>query len=231
MSKENLIIAAVVIGIGLLVFLVYYFNPKTVLLRQLAKLPFKSIGAFKLNQRIKIKGKALHANTPLIAPLSKRKCVFYSIKIEQQKSSGKSSHWKTIVNDTQFQDFFIEKNGNLVLVKPSKNPKNYYCYLVKDKHTKSGTFNNPTPEFEALLKTYGIKSTGFLGFNKPLKYSEGIIEIGEEIVVGGTANWLKLNEPIPEYPYSKIATLQGSTSQKLLITDLPKAFKVDKTKL
>ena len=57
-----------------------------------------------------------------------------------------------------------------------------------------------------------------------MRYEEGVIEIGEPIVVAGTARWKSLNEPIPEYPYSKIAELESDAKQKLIITDLPDRF-------
>ena len=92
---------------------------------------------------------------------------------------------------------------------------------MPDKKASSGTFNDPTPEFESLLRRYHIESTSFFGFNKQLRYKEGIIEVGETITVAGIAKWKELNEPIPEYPYSKIAALESSDKHKLMITDLP----------
>lgn len=75
--------------------------------------------------------------------------------------------------------------------------------------------------FQVGLKQYNIDSTGFLGFNKQLRYTEGIIEIGEEITVAGIAKWKNLSEPIEGYSYSKIAALESTEKQKLIITDLP----------
>lgn len=66
-----------------------------------------------------------------------------------------------------------------------------------------------------------LKAQAF-GFNKTLRYTEGIIEVGEEITVAGFVEWETLKEPIEGYSYSKIATLKGSEKQKVIITDLPK---------
>ena len=143
------------------------------------------------------------------------------IKIEKKKRTGKNSHWSTIVNEEKIQEFFLEKNGDFAIVRPSQNPKNYISHLVIDKKAKSGTFNDPNSEFNALLKQYNINSEGFFGFNKTLRYSEAIIEIGEEITVAGIAKWKSLKEPIEGYSYSKIAELESSDKQKLIITDLP----------
>ena len=217
-------IILIITVVAVIIFLAYYFNTKQIVIRKLSKIPNKPIGGLKSNQLSKITGKALHVTEPLIAPLSKRKCIFYSITIKQRKSTGKSSHWRTILKEEKVQTFFIDNNGDFTIVKPIQNPKNYISYLVKDKKTASGSFNEPTPEFEALLKDYNIDSTTLFGFNKPLRYTEGIIEIGEKITVAGIAKWKTLSEPLPEYPYSKIATLESTDKQKLIITDLPEVI-------
>lgn len=214
-----LVIFSVVI---IVIFLVYFFNKKQVLIRKFKQIPSSSISNIKTNQLTKITGKALPVNEPLTAPFSKRACVFYRIKIEQRKQNGNSSYWATIAKEEKIQPFFIDKNGQYVIVEPSKELKNYKAHLVVDKKTSSGTFNDASPEFERLLKRYEIKSTGFLGFNKSLRYSEAIVEVGEEITVAGIGKWKNLHEPIEGYTYSKIVTLESNDNQQLLITDLPK---------
>jgi hypothetical protein len=211
-----IICTVAIIGIG-----AYYFSTKQRIIRILSKLPIKQIGSLRNHDFSRFSGKALHVKEPLIAPFSKRRCVFYVIKIEKKKSNGKNSYWETIVKDEKIQEFFLEKNGDFAIVKPSLNPKNYISYLVVDKKAKSGTFNTPTPELKDLLKNYNIDSESFFGFNKSLRYSEAIIEIGEQITVAGISKWKSLKEPIKGYSYSKIAQLESSDKQKLIITDLP----------
>ena len=75
-----------------------------------------------------------------------------------------------------------------------------------------------------MLHRYNINPSTLLGFNKRLRYKEGIIEIGEHITVAGIAKWKTLNEPLPDYPYSKIAALESEGKQKLIITDLPEVL-------
>lgn len=220
MNSTTLIILLALVGFSI-VFLAYYFDNKQSIIRTLKKLPNKPISGLKTNQFTKVTGKAKNLEEPLIAPYSKRKCVFYKIKIEQKKRSGKNKYWSTIVNEEKIQAFFIEKNGDYVMVKSKQNPKNYKSYLVADKKTSSGIFNEPTPEFLAVLEKYNIKTQGFFGINKQIRYSEGIIEIGEEITVAGIGKWQSLKAPIANYSYSKIAALESTVDQKLIITDLP----------
>ncbi|MEM5563529.1 DUF4898 domain-containing protein [Psychroserpens sp. AS72] len=219
-----LIIFLIICFIAVIILLSYYFSGKQVIIRTLSKIPVKPASSLKTNELSKVMGKALHVEEPLKAPYSGRKCVFYQIKIQKKVSNGKSSHWKTIVSEEKFQDFFIDTNGDFVIIKPSDHPRNFICHLVKDKNQSSGTFNDPTPKFVALLKRYNIEPETFFGFNKTLRYQEGIIEIGERITVAGIAKWKSLSEPLPEYPYSKIATLESDAKQKLIITDMPEVL-------
>ncbi len=220
----DFIIPFIFMGIFLIIVIsIFYFNKKMILIRKLSKSQFKSISQFRTNELTKIMGKVLQTHEPFVVPFSKRKCVAYEIKIEQKVSSGKNSRWKTLVHKEDIQDFFIEERGEVVMIKPTKSPKNYHSYLVKDKSVSSGTFNDPTPEFLKLLEDFNIKSEGFFGFNKTLRYSERILEIGEIVVVAGIAKWKSLEQPIEGYNYSKIAALESTNEQKLFITDLPEA--------
>ena len=150
LAKNDLIIILpiLIVVIGAVIFLSHYFSIKQVVLRKLSKIPFKSTGGIKTNELAKVSGKALHVKDPLIAPLSGRKCVFYTIKIEKRVSTGKSSHWKTIVDEDVIQDFFVEQTGERIIVFPTKSPKNYYDYLVTDGKTSSGTCKDPSLAFK-----------------------------------------------------------------------------------
>ena len=218
-----IIIAACVIA--LIIFLVYFYSPKTIILRRLKKLRYSRIGSLQSHKYAKIEGKALNVEEPLIAPLSKRRCVYYKINIQKKVKSGKSSHWDTIVNEEIIQDFFVEQSGERLLIFPKKNPKNYYDYLVTDKTANSGTFNDPTPEFKTLLNNYNIETEGMFGFNKEIRYTESIIEIGERITVAGFVKWVELENPIADYNYSRVASLIAKDKTKILITDSPDALR------
>ena len=111
------------------------------------------------------------------------------------------------------------------MVKPSREASNYNVFIVEDKRINSGTFNSPSTKFKEVLDNFGVESESWLGFNKTLKYTERILEIGETITVGGIAKWKVLNEPIEGYSYSKIAALESGAKQKLVITDHPNAIK------
>ncbi|MGB5417678.1 hypothetical protein [Algibacter sp.] len=224
MSTPIIVIIALSL-FAVIAYLIYYYLPKTIILRRLKNLPSQRIGSLKTNTYSKTEGTALNIEAPLIAPLSKRKCVFYKMKIQKKVSSGKNSHWKTIVNEEHIQDFFIEQMGERMVVLPTKEPKNYYDYLVTDKKASVSLFKELTPEFEALLNSYNIKTENLFGFNKQLRYTEAIVEVGEEITVAGYVNWQKLDNPVKDYSYSSIAAITSKGKDKILITDSPDALK------
>lgn len=205
----------------LIVILANYFSEKQKVKRILTKLPNRKIISLRSKEFSRVTGTAKSIKEPFIAPLSKRKCVFYRIKIEQEKSNGKSSSWETLVDEERFQEFILDQNGEYVIVGLTQYPKNFLCHLVVDEKTSSRTFKKPMPEFESLLNHYNIKSKGFLGINKSLRYSEAIIELGEKITVAGKVKYRNLDVQIEGYNYSKIVELVSTDQQKIIITDLP----------
>ena len=121
---DSALIMVLFIGIiAIIAFSSFYFSKKQVIKRSLSKIPFKNVNGIRTNELTKIYGKALHVKEPLIAPCSKLKCIFYQIKIQQRVSTGKSTRWKTLVEDERMQEFFLENSGDMVIVKPSKAPK------------------------------------------------------------------------------------------------------------
>lgn len=222
MNKEFIIPALFVIILIIAIITSVYFNSKSSIIRLLKKLPDGRINNLKKGEFSKITGKTVQIKEPLIAPYSNRKCVYYKIKIEEKIKTGKKSYWDTIVNDEKIQAFLIEKNGDLLLVEPNLNQKNYKSYFVTDEEISSGINNNPSEKLKDVLEIYDIISEKKSGYNKEFRCSEAIIEISEEITIAGISEWKNLDEPINGYSYSKIATLKSTDQQKLIITDLDK---------
>ena len=220
-NSNVLIPIAMVLVFGVIAFLAIYFSNKKTMLREFKKSRKKPINRIQENEYAKIIGRAKHVNQPLEAPLSGRKCVYYQVIVEVKGDKS----WRRIINDEKHQDFFIESNSEMAIVKMSllqKSMKRFF--LVKDYKEKSGFRNDATEKLERYLKLHNKKSTAFLGINKTVRYSEGVIELNEPITVKGVAQWKILNEPIEGYSYSKILTLTGTKKEKLLVTDEPKAL-------
>jgi hypothetical protein len=222
--KENskllvpLLMFSTVIVIG---FVATYFSNKKVMLREFKKSRKKQINRIQENEYAKIIGKAKHVHEPLEAPLSGRQCVYYHVMVEVKGDKN----WRRIINDEKHQDFFIESNSEMAIVKISATQKSTRRFhLVKDYKEKSGFRNDATEKLEAYLKYHNKNITSILGINKTIRYTEGVIELNEPIAVKGVAKWSALKEPIEGYSYSKILTVTGTKKEKLLVTDEPKAL-------
>ena len=136
---------------------------------------------------------------------------------------------KPSLTKKEIQDFFIEQKGERCVVLPVADPRNFIAYLDTDSTKKSGTFNDPTPEFESLMRSFNIETKGLFGFNKRLRYKEAIIEVGERITVAGKIKWMDLENNMADYTYSSIASLYGGDGKdKMIITDSIQAFDNEK---
>ncbi len=163
----------------------FFFSEKAKIKRKLKNAPLKKIANFKNNEIAKIVGNIEIIDQPLISPLANRKCAFYYIRIERKSSSGKNSHWKTIVEEEVSQKFLIRDGEDYAYI----NDSNIKSYIVQDKMFSSGFGNDATERLEKYLISKGIESEGFFGFNKTLRYYEGVLENNEKIAVFGKGNW------------------------------------------
>lgn len=211
------LIVVLIFIVGIIIF--FYFSDKNRILRKLKAVSSKKISLTKENEYVKIIGKARPYEEPMVSPIGKRKCVYYQIEVKQK---GNKNSWRTILKDEKFEKFILESKGENAIVTPLAGNRTKLVYLEKDVKLRSGTWNDAPQHLEKYLNTKGESSEGFLGFNKALKYREGVIEIGEEISVMGIGNWKESDHNFDRYS-SKTLFLTGTKTNKLLITDDPKA--------
>lgn len=220
---DNPIYLFLLFGIGILsvIAITNYYSDKNKIARALKKIDAKRIATIKENEYAKVIGKAQILDCSIISPIGRRKCVYYQIKIDK-KTGQKNQTWRTIIEKEEYIPFIINADGEKAIIKDI-DPKNKLVHLAKDVKKRSGTFNDPPPHLEEFLKSYGESSTGFLGFNRGMRYHEGIIEIDEEIAIMGIGHWKKTDHNFDRYS-SDTLHLYGDKVHKLLITDDPKVI-------
>lgn len=214
MNKMTLILAVlifVIIGV-----IINYFGKKQKVNRALDKLPQQSISGLQTNSFSKVTGEVKPVNSTLTAPLSKKECVYFVLKIEQMIKSGKNNNWNVIAKDEQITDFLIAHNSSLVVVSPKTNPNDFDSYVSNSTIKSIDITKKNTPEIENLLDKYKVNKKGFLGYSKNLKFTEAVIEVNDTITVAGVVKHKNLNEPIEGYSYSKIVSLVTEGNQKLV---------------
>jgi hypothetical protein len=57
---------------------------------------------------------------PILAPLTRMRCVWWSYSIEEHVSSGKNSHWQTVGKETSPELFWLEDSTGRCVIDPDK---------------------------------------------------------------------------------------------------------------
>ena len=195
----------------------HLFSDKVIFKRRLKKATLKKINDFTDNEIARFVGELRYIDEPMKSPLTLRPCAHYYVKVEQKVSSGKSSSWKTIIDKQVTSPFAVVDETGKALV----NDARLKSVIVMDQRFDSGLFDDPAPHLKGYLAAHGIESENFLGFNKTIRYTEGILEEGEKIAVLGKGVWQnneKLDLPFDD---EKILTITSSPQEPMYLSDDP----------
>jgi hypothetical protein len=212
-----IIFVVIILVVIAIIFFGYYYSKKAKIKRKLKNAELKSIAKFKSGDIARIVGKVEFIGNPLLAPLSNRECSYYYIHVERKVKSGKSSTWRTIIEEEVSSKFLIKEGDNYAYI----NDNNLKCYIVQDKSYSSGFLNDASVNLENYLNRKGYESEGMLGFNKTLRYKEGILEGAEEIAVFGKGVWKNASElSLPE-KYGKVLEITSTNDVAVYLSDDP----------
>lgn len=213
--------------VAVIVWVALRFSRKGIVKRQIKKHLLRPVSQFLENETGRISGTIELIGEPLIAPLSGRSCAYYHIQIEQKVQSGKSSNWRTIL-DKEIKGEFLIRDGRHCAYLSSNRVKTYF---VQDKNFSSGFLNDAQPKLEAFLAQHGLSSTGFLGFNKTMRYKEGVLEQGESVVVVGTGKWKQKEDLNLTISDSRVLEITGIPEKDFVyISDDPKLVAIPNKK-
>jgi len=176
------VIFAVILGVFIYN---WYFSEKAVIKRKFKKTQHKKISEFKDGDVAKFTGTIESIDKPLISPLTHRKCTYYSVLIEQKVSSGKSSHWKKIIEKNDSNTFVIKGANASAYISGDRQKR----HIVMDREFSSGFMDDPKLHLEEYLKQHGHNSENFMGMNKTIRYKEGVLQLGEKVAVLGKGEW------------------------------------------
>lgn len=175
-------------------------------LRRAKRIPIKD---FPDGGVAKIVGRLDYVGRPFNAPLTGRRCAQYLVEVEEKDGSGE---WERLTEEEAGQDFFLDDGTGEALIKL----QDARIAVTKDRDYSSGTFKDATPRQERFLFSKGEKSTGFLGFNRSLRYKEGVLRRREDVAVYGVGRWKKDDEGGPER-----LVLAGTSRVPLCVSDDP----------
>lgn len=160
----------------------YYSDDRTIKRRLIQNKPVR-IQDVQDGAIVKLVGKIVVEKTPLEAPFSLQKCVYFYSSVHEQSSSG-SDAWKEILAETKRMDFWLEDDTGRALIRAEK----LKIAVIRDVELSSGTLNDAPERLERFLARHGQKSTGWV-LNRSLRYKEGLFALEEYIAVLGKARW------------------------------------------
>ena len=194
-----------------------YFSRKAVVKRKLKKAKKTLISLCKNEEIVKVVGRVEIVGEPLIAPLSGRKCAYYHVLVEEKQSHGKSSHWHTLIEEEITTKFILSEKTGTALIDTS----HVKSYLVQDAHYESGFLQDAHNHLEHYLIKHGHASTGLLGFNKTIRYKEGILEEQEPVAVTGLGRWVDGKDKDLPGKYKKVLIIQSYSGEPVYLSDDP----------
>lgn len=217
MNKDMIIPFGISIAIVIVILLSTFFSKKAIIKRKLKKATGKKISDFINGDIAKVVGKVEFVGEPLIAPLSGRPCARYHILVEQKVSSGKSTTWRTIIEEDVVGRFVIRDGRYCAHV----NSQNIKSYLIEDRQYRSGYGNDATDKLERYLNAHGQQSEGTFGWNKTIRYREGVLEEGELIAVMGRGEWKTAEqEQLPD-SYDRVLVITSTEQEPVYLSDDP----------
>ncbi len=221
MEKQYVFIAigsAVVLAI---VFFSWYFSKKAIVKRKLKRATYRRFTEIRRGEVAKLVGKVQFIDQPLKAPLSGRTCAYYHVLVEQRVSTGKSSHWKTIIEDEASSKFVLREGSRYAYIRSNK----IKSYVVEDMKYQSGLWDDAGRQLECYLSNHQIKSTNFLGFNKTIRYREGVLEDNEEVAVLGTGEWRNASDIGLPPKLGRVLLIQSPQKDAVYLSDSPDTVK------
>lgn len=211
------IIFIVIAVIAIIAFFTIFFNKKAIIKRKLKKAELKPINQFRDNEEARIVGEVEFVGEPLIAPLSGRPCAYYYVHVEQEKSTGKSSSWSTLIEEEVSGEYVIRDGANYAYI----NGRHIKSYIVQDRNYRSGFLNDAADHLENYLNRKGYESENMLGFNKTMRYKEGVLEKGEKIAVYGKGVWRSATElNLPE-KFGRVLSISEPNDDEIYLSDDP----------
>lgn len=166
-----------------------------------------------------IKGKVNFLEEKLISPLSQVPCVYYKFKVEVERSSGKSSHWHTMVNESKSVRFAVQDHSGMAIIEMEGAKLKFNI----DSKGRTGLFKEASEELERALSSYNKSSKGWF-FRKTIRYTEIFVEEGDELfVIGEVQNF---ENYYPVFNKGKLPFLISDKSEEDLIKEAKRISRI-----
>jgi len=130
--------------------------------------------------RVEVRGRA-EGKGPLEAPLTGHPCVWYRWRIEEEVGDSRHRRWRTLEHgSSDAWPFFVEDDSGRVLVDPQGAQ-------IDAPHDLSRVNPELTGALGGFVQERGIRTHGFLGMRRKLRFTEWHIAPGDTLYVLGVA--------------------------------------------
>jgi len=208
-------------AIVLIILFSWYFSKKAIVKRKLKRATYRHFNEIRRGEVARLVGKVEFIDQPLKAPLSGRTCAYYHVLVEQRVSTGKSSHWKTIVEEEAASKFVLREGNSYAYIRSEK----IKSYVVDDIEYKSGLWDDASSELEHYLNNHQIESVNLLGFNKTIRYREGVLEQDEDVAVLGVGEWHNASDIGLPPQLGRVLLIQSPKDDAVYLSDSPETVK------
>jgi hypothetical protein len=173
--------------------------------KMLEKVPVSPVGDLEEEGVAKVVGKVIALEKTVASPIAKARCVYYRLCIEKQKAEEEAAsagnrrrvtdedddggEWETVVEDVKVVPFAVEDDTGMAAVEP----KNLDVEVKSGKRKDSGYLKGLSAAQENMLaERYPGKK---FSFSKRMRYTEVVIEEGDELMVTGEVDLPKGDNP------------------------------------
>lgn len=183
----------ILIGIGSLACFVvaWLFFDRWKIVRALPTSPINRVH----DQLAEVKGRTIEGDIELVSPLSQQPCVYYSVKVERYRSSGRSGRWVTEFEKESGEPIYFEDGtgqARAMLFDARLEFKTDY------KRQAGGIFEGSfPPHVSQFLQKIGVAQIARMS---SVRCKEIFIEPGEDLYVLG---WGKRKEELVEFTRRK----------------------------
>jgi hypothetical protein len=138
------------------------------------RIPITRISALPSKGWVEVIGRV--KGEPITSLLSNSECAYWQLEVKEHQSGGRGGgRWRTIYKNTSGAFEVDDMTGKIQIQDEGAD-------FVLNNET---TLNHLDDQIKAKLENLGVKTRGFLGFNKKLRVHERLIDPGEEIIVLG----------------------------------------------
>lgn len=196
--------------------------------RQLKNTALKPISQVKDGENVQISGHIEIVNESLIAPLSGRECAHYVVTVERRTKYIKSPDIvDLLIEEESLGKYLIEDNGRYAYVPEVR----LISQIVFDKSYSSDISGVLEKKLRLFMEKYPDSNNNLRAHNanNSLEFKEGILELNEQVIVSGIAEWKSAVSLGLPAKFGRVLYVHAQPGSFSVISDDPKLMRKAQT--